>query len=117
MNIDEYKNMEKHYEEIPKFKKLLSYSKFIERVKRDDEIIVLANKLIDWQVSEEDQANAIEEVLSLVGEDDYDLLIHAGGKHTWTNTVKLFKKLVIQKIKRLCQAWFYCFKMSIGLVH
>ena len=84
-------DMEKHYSEIPKFRKLLGYDKFIERVKQRDDIISLVCKL-HWDMSEDVQNCAIETIKETVSEDDYDLLILSGYIFTWPNVVKILKE-------------------------
>jgi len=97
---ERWKGIEEHYREIPRFRELLNYDKLIEKVRQKDDILSIVDELIDWGPSENEQEAAIKEVLALVTEDDYDLLVIAGGKHTWTNTVRLLKSVGYPRNKK-----------------
>ena len=90
-------NMEKHYLDMPRFRKLINYDKLIERVAQRDEIIQLVQDL-ETGLPEEVQKNSIEKILKIV--DDYDLLILAGHKHTYPATVQLLKDVGYPKNKK-----------------
>lgn len=96
---ERFKNMEKHFNEIPKFRKLLNYDKFIEKIQARDEIVLLVNKL-HWDMPEDEQKSAIETIKSTVAEDDYDLLIFSGHTFTWPNIVEILKEVGYPKNKK-----------------
>ena len=92
-------NMDEHYKEIPKFKKLLNYDKFIERVKQRDEIISLVCKL-HWDMPESVQKDTIKTIREKVDEDDYDLLILSGYIFTWPNIIEILKEVGYPKNRK-----------------
>jgi len=87
------------YREIPKFRGLLNYDKVLEKIKQQDEIILLVDNL-DWGLSQEEQGNAIKKLLEIVSEDDYDLLLIAGNKRTWHNAVQVIREAGYPKNKK-----------------
>jgi len=92
-------NMEEHYMEIPRFRKLLNYDKFIEKVRQHDEIVSLVCKL-HWDMPEDVQKNAIKTIKEEVDENDYDLLILSGYIFTWPNVVGILKEVGYPKNKK-----------------
>jgi len=94
-----FEQMEKHYIEIPRFRKLLNYDKLIEKVAQRDEIIQLVENL-KCGLSENELGNTVEKILNTVDEDDFDLLIIAGHKFTYPNTVQLLKNVGYPKNKK-----------------
>jgi len=83
-------NVEQIYDgyDIPhKFRALLGYDKLLRCITKRKEIISIVSKL-DSISPECERHNATDMLLNTIDEDDYDLLIIAGHKHTWLNTVR-----------------------------
>jgi len=92
--------LEKLYTEIPKFRKLLNYDKLIAKLQtQENGIISLVNDL-DWNLPEEQRKKAAQAIINSVDMDDYDLLIIAGNKCTWSNSVLLLKEIGYPKNKK-----------------
>jgi len=71
------------------FKELMGCDKLINNIGRYEEIASLVSEL-DYCLQENEQA-AYAMMRDMLMEDDYYLLIPAGGKHTWCSTVKLIE--------------------------
>ena len=72
----------------PKLKHLLNYDNVSRRINQRDEIVSLVQKL-SCILPMDVQEKAISTLICILGENDYDLLIIAGHKYTWLNTIKI----------------------------
>ena len=95
--------------ESPELRNLLNYDKLAKRVDQRDEIISLVQKL-DWTLPEDVQEKAINTLIDTVHEDDYDLLIIAGHKFTWPNTIRVLNMAGYPKNKKALPSLFLLFQ-------
>ena len=97
--VEKIERMKELYKDIPRFRNLLNYDKLIERMSRQDGIMSLINKL-DWSLSKDEQVSAIKILIDTIDEDDCDLLLIAGGKQTWHNSIIVLKDVGYPRNKK-----------------
>ena len=82
-----------------KFKEILNYSNVIERIMQDDKITTFVN-MLHWNLQESEVNSIIRRKIDLIDASDYDMLLLAGQKHTWSNTVKFIAAAGYPKNKK-----------------
>jgi hypothetical protein len=96
--------------EMPNFSKLLNYEKLINILSegREHKILKLVSKMDFWlEIPMSEQEAAIENLVAVIDTDDCDLVILAGNKGTWINTVKALKIIGYPKNKKALPSLIY----------
>jgi len=78
---------------------MLNYDSVASRIKQSDKIPSLMS-MLHWNISNDEATSTITQLLDVLCDDDYDMLMLAGHKHTWRNTVKLIAAAGYPKNKK-----------------